>query len=251
VLDDVSFEIQPGEFTGLIGSNGVGKTTLLRIILGTQRADRGTVRIAGSDGRHRTRALGYVPQKVLLDPDVPVRARDLVALGLDGSRFGFGRRTREQRQAVEQALADVGAEQFADARVGTLSGGEQQRVLIAHALISRPEMLLLDEPLANLDPRSAQEVVGLLHRVAVDHGIAILLSAHEMNALLPVMDRIVYLTAGRAASGTTDEVVRSDVLSRLYGHHVDVLRLHGRILVVAEPGHDDPDIPDHPTLTVS
>jgi zinc/manganese transport system ATP-binding protein len=251
VLDDVSFEIQPGEFTGLIGSNGVGKTTLLRVILGTQRADRGTVWLGGSGGGQRTRSLGYVPQKVVLDPDVPMRAKDLVALGLDGNRFGFGRRTKEQRRAVEQALVDVGAERFADSRVGTLSGGEQQRILIAHALISRPNMLLLDEPLANLDPRSAQEVVGLLHRVAAEHGVAILLSAHEMNALLPVMDRIVYLTAGRAASGTTDEVVRSDVLSRLYGHHVDVLRLHGRVLVVAEPGQDNRDIPDHPTLTVS
>ena len=251
VLDDVSFEIRPGEFTGLIGSNGVGKTTLLRVILGTQRADRGTVLIGGSDAGQRSRSLGYVPQKVVLDPDVPMRARDLVALGLDGNRFGFGRRTKEQRQAVERALVDVGAEDFADSRVGTLSGGEQQRVLIAHALISRPKLLLLDEPLANLDPRSAQEVVGLLHRLAEEHDIAILLSAHEMNALLPVMDRIVYLTAGRAASGTTDEVVRSDVLSRLYGHHVDVLRLHGRVLVVAEPGQDERDIPDHPTLTVS
>ncbi len=251
VLDDVSFQIHSGEFTGLIGSNGVGKTTLLRVILGTQRAERGTVRIAGSPAGQRVRSLGYVPQKVILDPDVPIRARDLVALGLDGNRFGFRRRTKEQRLAVEQALVDVGAEDFADNRVGTLSGGEQQRVLIAHALISRPKLLLLDEPLANLDPRSAQEVVGLLHRVAEQHDVAILLSAHEMNALLPVMDRIVYLTAGRAASGTTDEVVRSDVLSRLYGHHVDVLRLHGRVLVVAEPGQDDQDIPDHPTLTVT
>ncbi len=251
VLDDVSFEIRPGEFTGLIGSNGVGKTTLLRVILGTRRADRGTVRIGGSDAGRAGRSLGYVPQKVILDPDVPMRARDLVALGLDGNRFGFGRRTKEDRRAVDRALADVGAEQFADSRVGTLSGGEQQRVLIAHALISRPTLLLLDEPLANLDPRSAQEVVGLLHRLAEEHDVAILLSAHEMNALLPVMDRIVYLTAGRAASGTTDEVVRSDVLSRLYGHHVDVLRLHGRVLVVTEPGQDDRAIPDHPTLTVS
>ena len=251
VLDDVSFEIRSGEFTGLIGSNGVGKTTLLRVILGSQRIDSGTVRIEGVDATRGSRSLGYVPQKVVLDPDVPMRARDLVALGLDGHRFGFGRRTREQRHAVDQALLDVDAIDFADSRVGTLSGGEQQRILIAHALIGRPKLLLLDEPLANLDPGSVQEVVALLHRVSEQHGIAILLSAHEMNALLPVMDRIVYLTAGRAASGPTDEVVRSDVLSRLYGHHVDVLRLHGRVLVVAEPGQDIQDIPDHPTLTIS
>ena len=123
--------------------------------------------------------------------------------------------------------------------------------MIAHALISGPQLLLLDEPLANLDPKSVQEIVSLLHRVASDNGVAVLLSAHEMNALLPVMDRIVYLTQGRAASGTTDEVVRPEVLSKLYGHHVDVLKLHGRVLVVAEPGAETDDVPDHPPVTVT
>jgi zinc/manganese transport system ATP-binding protein len=251
ILDDVSFEVHRGEFTGLIGSNGVGKTTLLRIVLGLLRPDSGAVRVLGEPLSQHRRSLGYVPQKVALDPDVPVRARDLVALGLDGHRFGFGRRSGPQRQLVEEMLRSVDAEQFADSRVGSLSGGEQQRVLMAHALISRPKLLLLDEPLANLDPKSVQEIVSLLHRVAADHDVAILLSAHEMNALLPVMDRIVYLADGRAASGTTEEVVRSEVLSKLYGHHVDVLKLHGRVLVVAEPGAESGDIPDHPTLTLS
>jgi zinc/manganese transport system ATP-binding protein len=251
ILDDVTFEIRDGEFTGLIGSNGVGKTTLLRIILGLQKPDTGQVRVLGAPLSQHRRSLGYVPQKVSLDPDVPVRARDLVALGLDAHRFGFGRRTRQQRDQVELMLHSVDADRFADSRVGSLSGGEQQRVLIAHALISQPRLLLLDEPLANLDPKSVQEIVALLHRVSAEHDVAILLSAHEMNALLPVMDRIVYLTDGRAASGTTEEVVRSDVLSKLYGHHVDVLTLHGRVLVVAEPGAEVPDIPDHPALTVS
>jgi zinc/manganese transport system ATP-binding protein len=243
VLDDVSFELRQGEFTGLIGSNGVGKTTLLRVILGLQRPDMGQVRVLGNSSGCG-RSLGYVPQKVVLDPDIPIRARDLVALGLDAQRYGFGRRTKAQRALVDKMLHDVDAERFADARVGTLSGGEQQRVLIAHALISGPKLLLLDEPLANLDPKSVQEIVTLLHRVASDNEVAILLSAHEMNALLPVMDRIVYVTQGRAASGTTEEVVRSDVLSNLYGHHVDVLKLHGRVLVVAEPGAEAHDIPD-------
>jgi zinc/manganese transport system ATP-binding protein len=180
-----------------------------------------------------------------------MRARDLVALGLDGQKWGFGRRSQEQRELVDRLLHDVDADRFADSRVGSLSGGEQQRVLIAHALISRPQLLLLDEPLANLDPKSVQEIVALLHRVASKYRVAILLSAHEMNALLPVMDRIVYVTGGRAASGTTEEVVRSDVLSKLYGHHVDVLQLHGRVLVVPEPGAENDDIPDHPALTLS
>ncbi len=129
--------------------------------------------------------------------------------------------------------------------MGQLSGGEQQRILIAHALISRPKLLLLDEPLANLDLRSAQEVVTLLGRIAREQRIAVLISAHEMNPLLPVMDRIVYLAEGHAASGTVDEVVRSDVLSRLYGHHVDVLRVHGRVIVVAGTGQDEHTTLEH------
>lgn len=251
ILDDVSFEVGQGEFTGLIGSNGVGKTTLLRTILGLQRPDAGEIRVGGAPRSRRSRSIGYVPQKVVLDPDIPIRARDFVALGLDAERYGFARRTQDQRDRVESLLVDVDAERFASSRVGSLSGGEQQRILIAHALASEPSLLLLDEPLANLDPRSVQEIVALLHRVASDHEVAVLLSAHEMNALLPVMDRIVYLTSGRAASGTTDEVVRSDVLSALYGHHVDVLKLHGRVLVVAEPGQEDGEIPEHSTLTVN
>jgi zinc/manganese transport system ATP-binding protein len=158
------------------------------------------------------------------------------------------RRTAAENRRVHDVLESVDALSFANARVGDLSGGEQQRVLIAHSLISRPRLLLLDEPLANLDPRSVQEIVALLHRVSIDHGVAILLSAHEMNALLPVMDRIVYLTGGRAASGTVDEVVRPDVLSALYGHHVDVLQLHNRVLVVAEPGVGTDDLPSHAAL---
>lgn len=250
ILDDVSFTIRPGEFTGLIGSNGVGKTTLLRVILGLQRPGTGSVRVLGAPLSPRTRAFGYVPQKVILDAEVPLRARDLVALGIDAHRFGIARRSKAQRELVAQMLRAVDAEAFADSRVGSLSGGEQQRVLIAHALISQPKLLLLDEPLANLDPKSVQEIVALLHRISVEHQVAILLSAHEMNALLPVMDRIVYLTGGRAASGTTEEVVRPEVLSRLYGHHVDVLKLHGRVLVVAEPGAGMDGIPDHPPVTV-
>lgn len=250
ILDDVTFEIRRGEFTGLIGSNGVGKTTLLRTILGLQRSDAGVIEVEGAPISPRNRSLGYVPQKIAIDPDIPMRARDFVALGLDAHRFGLSRRNTHQRELVESMLHAVDAEHFANNRVGSLSGGEQQRILIAHALISGPKVLLLDEPLANLDPKSVQEIVTLLHRITEDQGVAVLLSAHEMNALLPVMDRIVYVADGRAASGTTEEVVRPEVLSKLYGHHVDVLKLHGRVLVVSDLSADD-DIPQHPNLTVS
>ena len=235
VLDEVSFTISPGEFTGLIGPNGAGKTTLLRVILGLQRPASGTVLAGGQPLSRHNRSIGYVPQKVLLEPDLPLRAKDLVALGMDGQRLGIPLRSKKRAEAVSEMLHAVGAERFADARVGELSGGEQQRVLIAHALISRPRLLLLDEPLANLDIRSSQEIVSLLGKIATEQQIAVLLSAHEMNALLPVMDRVIYLAGGRAASGTTEQVIRTDVLSELYGYHVDVLHVHGRILVVAGP----------------
>ena len=200
------------------------------------------LRVEGEVRATRNRAIGYVPQKALLDPDIPLRARDLIALGIDGNRFGVPLRSAKRTALVEEMLAAVDARHFANSRVGQLSGGEQQRVLIAHALISRPKLLLLDEPLANLDIRSSQEIIELLDRIASEQHVAILLSAHEMNPLLPVMDRIVYLAGGRAASGTAEEVVRPEVLGKLYGHHVDVLHVHGRILVVAGHGSGDEEV---------
>jgi zinc/manganese transport system ATP-binding protein len=233
VLRDVTFTVQPGQVTGLIGSNGAGKTTILRVVLGLLSPARGHVLIEGKPRPRRHRQIGYVPQKVLIDPDIPLRARDLVGLGLDGHRFGLPGVSRQRRRQVDGLLEAVDATDFADARVGTLSGGQQQRVLIAHALISRPKLLVLDEPLAELDIGSAQEIAELLARIAAEQRIGVLLSAHDMNPLLPVMDRVVYVAAGRAASGTVDEVVRSEVLSDLYGHPVTVLRVQGRVLVVA------------------
>jgi zinc/manganese transport system ATP-binding protein len=249
ILSDVTFEFRAGEFIGLIGSNGAGKTTLLRVILGLIPPTTGTIRVAGQVRSRRNPLIGYVPQKIGLDPDMPIRARDLVGLGLDGHRFGLPRPSARRSALVDEMLEAVDATRFADARVGNLSGGEQQRVMIAHALISRPRLLLLDEPLANLDIRSEQEVVELVARIAAEQQVAVLISAHDMNPLLPVMDRVVYIAGGRVASGTTDEVVSTESLSRLYGHRVDVIHVNGRVLVVAgreNEGLHDHDEPDRP-----
>jgi zinc/manganese transport system ATP-binding protein len=230
ILRDVTFHINAGEFTGLIGSNGAGKTTLLRVILGLITPSAGSVHVAGGS---RQPVIGYVPQRITLDPDMPLRARDLVGLGIDGQRFGLPWPSSARRKQVDEMLDAVDATRFAESRVGNLSGGEQQRVLIAHALISHPRLLLLDEPLANLDIASEQEVVDLLARIAREQRIAVLISTHDMNPLLPVMDRIVYIANGRIATGTTAEVVSSESLTKLYGVHVDVIHVHDRILVVA------------------
>ena len=251
ILADVGFTIRPGEFTGLIGPNGAGKTTILRVILGLQPPTAGTVTFPrqphGKRGRRRGSLIGYVPQKLLIEPDMPLRVRDVVALGIDGNRLGIPFPSRARRELVAGTLRAVGADGYADARVGELSGGEQQRVLIAHALISRPKLLLLDEPLANLDIRSAQGIVGVLAKLAREQQIAVLISAHDMNPLAPVMDRIVYVAAGRAAVGSADEVLRTNVLSKLYGQHVDVLHVHGRVVIVAGEDGEDMGSPDEVT----
>jgi len=237
ILRDVSFTCDAGEFIGLIGSNGAGKTTLLRVILGLTAPTSGSVRVAGRERSSRKPLIGYVPQKIGLDPDMPIRARDLVGLGIDGHRFGIPRPTAKRNALIDEMLAAVDATRFAGTRVGNLSGGEQQRIMIAHALISRPRLLLLDEPLANLDIRSEQEVVSLVARIAAEQNVAVLFAAHGMNPLLPVMDRVAYIARGRVAIGTTAEVVTTESLSRLYGRHVDVVTVHNRILVVA--GRED------------
>lgn len=237
VLRDVSFSLEAGEFCGLIGTNGSGKTTLLRAILGFTPLAAGQVRL-GANGQVAG-AIGYVPQKIALDPGLPLRARDVVALGLDGARLGPPLPSKVRAARVQEMLEAVGAAGFADQRVGMLSGGQQQRVLVAHALVRRPRVLLLDEPLANLDVRSAAQIVALLRRLSREHGAAVLLSAHDMNPLLPAMDRIVYLANGCAATGRADEVVRTEVLSELYGYHVDVVRVHGRVVVVAAAAGED------------
>ncbi|RKE38992.1 zinc/manganese transport system ATP-binding protein [Paraburkholderia sp. BL23I1N1] len=236
VLHDVEFKLDAGEFCGLIGANGSGKTTLLRTVLGFQKTAAGSVRINGQSGLGSS---GYVPQKIMLDPYLPLRGRDMVALGLDGQRLGLPMPSKKRRAAVDEMLEAVDAEHFADRRIGELSGGQQQRILIAHALIRRPRLLLLDEPLANLDIGSVASIVALLRRLSIEQGITVLLSAHDMNPLLPVMDRIVYLAHGRAVSGRADEVVRSEVLTRLYGYHIDVIRVHGRVLVIAADSADE------------
>lgn len=236
VLHDVNVQIRHGEFIGLIGPNGAGKSTLLKIILGLQLPTEGTIEMDGHPARRGERQIGYVPQKLYLDPQIPLRGRDLVALGLDGNRWGVPIHRKQRQREVEEMLHAVDATRYADSPVGRLSGGEQQRLLIAQALLTHPKLLLLDEPLSNLDIKSAYEVVQLVSRIGKEHNVTVILVAHDMNPLLNVMDRVLYLADGNAVIGSVEDVFQNDVLSRLYGYPVEVLRTNGRVLVIGGEG---------------
>lgn len=246
ILNGIDLAVGRGEFVGLIGSNGAGKTTLLKTILGDIAPTTGSVTVLGRK-RLQTGVIGYVPQKIELDPDLPLLAKDFVALGLDGHRLGISLRGSRFWSQVNAALEGVGALEYADRPVGRLSGGQQQRIMIAAAIVAEPALLLLDEPLANLDPANSADIVALLDHIRSTKGIGIILSAHDINPLLGVLDRVVYLAQGRSAVGRTEEVIRTDVLSDLYQHPITVMRAQGRIVVLAdeggEPGHhaEDPD----------
>jgi zinc/manganese transport system ATP-binding protein len=231
--------IQPGEFIAVLGANGSGKTSLLRAILGEQALSTGTIRVAGRPVRRGGRQVAYVPQRVSIDQVTPIRARDLVRLGLDGHRWGPGLLTAARaRHRVDALLESVGARDFAEAPVSLLSGGELQRVRIAEALAGDPALLLCDEPLAALDLAQAQTVVSLLDGRRRERGTAILFVTHDINAVLDVADRVLYLAGGRFRLGAPAEVLTSAGLTTLYGAPVDVFHTQGRVIVVAasDPG---------------
>jgi len=239
VLRDVSAQIESGEFVGVIGPNGTGKSTLLRVLLGLVHPVAGSVRFAGQPVRRGNPLVGYSPQNRAFDRDLPLTARDFVELGIDGDRWGLRLPGRGQRERIDAVLEAVAARAFADVALGHLSGGEQQRLSIAQALVSRPSLLLLDEPLASLDLRSQREIVALVDRLRLETNVAVLFVTHGVNPLLGVMDRVWYLAGGNATIGPVGEVVRSEVLSRLYGAPVEVIEAHGHIFVTAADGSEE------------
>jgi zinc/manganese transport system ATP-binding protein len=217
-----TFELAAGSLVGLIGPNGTGKTTLLRVLLGQVRPRSGDVQVLGAPPRRGNPAIGYVPQRRTLEADLALRGRDLVLLGLIGHRWGFGRASAAEQAAVTEALEAVDALEFANAPVGLLSGGEQQRLLIAQALLTDPRLVLLDEPLASLDLRSQHEIVHLVDDLRRRRDITVLFVAHDLNPLLEVLDGIIYILDGVPICGSLDQVVRSDLLSQLYATDVHV-----------------------------
>ncbi|MGF7122814.1 metal ABC transporter ATP-binding protein [Rhodococcus sp. BE178] len=225
--------IEQGEFVAVLGPNGSGKTSLMKILLGQLAPTSGTVRIAGTPARTGNSHVGYVPQQKSLDEGLPLRGRDLVGLGYDGHRWGTGLFGRaERRKVVDSAIAQVGAQSYADAPIGSMSGGEQQRLRIAQALVGDPKVLLCDEPLLSLDLANQHRVSELIDRRRREHDTAVLFVTHEINPILPLVDRVLYLVDGQFRIGTPAEVMTSEVLSELYRTDVEVLHVRGRLVVV-------------------
>ncbi|MFY9982041.1 MAG: metal ABC transporter ATP-binding protein [Methanoregula sp.] len=233
VWQDASFAIEHGEFVAIIGPNGSGKTTLFRLLLGLQQPVRGNIQVFDARPKRGNEHIGYVPQRHVIDADTTLESLELVRLGFSGNKWGLNPFSRNDHQVASDALKAVGAEELAHRSLGGLSGGELQRVFLAEALVSDPHLLLLDEPLSNLDIRREQELVQVIHNVVRSRDVTALLIAHNINPLLPVLDKVIYIANGRVAIGKPDEVLTSEALSGLYGIQVEVLRgSHGQIAVI-------------------
>ena len=233
----LDLDLAPGEFLAVLGPNGAGKSTLLKAVLGQQPLSAGELLVDGRPPGRGSRSVGYVPQQKSMDAATPLRARDLVGLGLDGHRWGMGRRSAADRRRIDEALRAVGAADYADAPIGLLSGGEQQRVRIAQALATDPRVLLCDEPLLSLDLRHQRAVSEMIDRRRREHGTGVLFVTHEINPVLDLVDRVLYIANGQHRLGTPAEVMTSETLSALYGTPVDVVTVRGRIVVVGTPDH--------------
>lgn len=232
----LDLDIMPGEFFAVLGPNGSGKTSFLKVLLGLQPLDSGTATVDGEPIRRGSPALGYIPQQRSFPPETPLRARDLVGLGVDGHRWGLRLRSKEYHRRVDGLLHDVGATSYADAPVGRLSGGEQQRLRAAQSLATDPSVLLCDEPLLSLDLHHQQAVSALIHRQCRENSSAVVFVTHEINPVIEYVDRVLYLADGRFRVGSPSEVMTSEVLSDLYGSPIEVLHSNGRIVVVGLPG---------------
>ncbi len=233
ILSAASFAVREGEFVGMLGPNGAGKTTLMRAALGLVPVASGAIAALGKPPSRGNPAIGYVPQNRGPIANLRLTGWDVVASAAVGRRFGFGPLDKAARREIDWALDEVGASALARRSIGELSGGERQRVLLSQALIGRPRLLLLDEPLISLDPAHQKAVVEIARRICSDLKAAILFSAHELNPLVNAIDRVLYLGGGEAVIGPVEEVVTGPVLSRLYGTEIEVARVKDRFFVMA------------------
>ena len=233
ILSAASFQIEEGEFVGMLGANGAGKTTLMRAALGLVPVGVGGIAVLGRPATRGNGLIGYVPQNRGAVADLRLTGWDVVASSAIGARFGFVTLDKKTRREIDWALDQVGARELARRSIGELSGGERQLVLLSQALIGKPRLIMLDEPLISLDPAHQKSVVEIARRICDTLKAAILFSAHELNPLVNAIDRVLYLGGGEAVIGAVDEVVNGPVLSRLYGAPIEVVQVKGRYYVMA------------------
>ena len=241
----LNLDIERGEFLAVLGPNGSGKTSMLKVLLGLLPLSEGSVDVGGRPPRRGSAVVGYIPQQRGFDADLGARGRDLVTLSADGHRFGRPWSSHATRKAVAAAIDAVGATGYADRPVGRLSGGEQQRLRTAQALLGDPAVLLCDEPLLSLDLANQRGVVELIDARRRNHDTAVVFVTHEINPILPFVDRVLYLVDGRWAVGPPDDVMTAATLSRLYGTDIDVIRSRGRIIVIGAAAIDGEPHGDH------
>jgi zinc/manganese transport system ATP-binding protein len=237
VWRNADFSVKRGEFVAVIGPNGAGKTTMFRLLLGLQQPISGTIRVFDGKPMRGNPKIGYVPQRHTIDNDTNIECAELVQLAHSGDRWGFRSSPKEKKIALD-TLEAVGAAELAHKSLGSLSGGELQRVFLAEALVSGPEMLLLDEPLSNLDIRRVKDLVRLMDSVIKSRNVTAFLVAHDINPLIQFLDKVIYIANGKVATGTPKEVLTSKRLSALYGTDVEVLKdSRGNIVVVGADEH--------------
>jgi zinc/manganese transport system ATP-binding protein len=247
--EHLDLTVHAGEFVAVLGPNGTGKTSLLKVLLGQMALSAGSVTIARQPVRAGSERIGYVPQHRSVERGLSMRGQDLVGLGYDGHRWGLvGLRPGDRaakHAAVQRALNQVNGMHLASMPVGVMSGGELQRIRIAQALAIDPVLLLCDEPLLNLDPANARLVSALIDQRRREADTAVLFVTHEVNPVLPYVDRVLYLVDGRFRVGTVEEVMTSATLSELYRADIEVVKVGGRYVVVGQEdysghasGHD-------------
>lgn len=240
VWHNANFSVNRGEFVAVIGPNGAGKTTMFRLLLGLQPPISGELKIFDSKPRRGNSKIGYVPQHHRIDNETNIECLELVRLAYSGNHWGLSLSSKTEKKAALDALEAVGALDLAHKSLGTLSGGELQRIYLAEALVSNPEMLLLDEPLSNLDLKRIKDLVGLVHEVVRSRNVTAFLVAHDINPLIQYLDKVIYVANGKVATGRPEEVLTSKKLTELYGTPVEVLHdSKGNIVIVGTEDHHE------------
>ena len=235
VLKNVDLRVMPGDFVGLLGPSGSGKTTLLRAVLGAAEVQSGEVRVRDAPARGRRNRAGYVPQLETIDWNFPVTVEETVMMGRTMSNAWFPWFRRQEREMARDMMERLGIADLAKRHIRQLSGGQQQRVFLARALVSNPELLLLDEPTSGVDVKTRDDVMHLLHDL--NHaGVTIILTTHEINAVAVHLPRIVCLNGSIVADGPPHRVISPHILREVYGAEMPVIQYHGMTLV-AESAH--------------